>query len=129
MESQLRMSKVAPQTRPFLKQWTEAALQSISCRVTYSYEANGLTHLAEGLTREFSQTECQLRGSVLPPVGSKTSVTLSLRDQERPLSFDGTVIWTSGELFGVDISELDEQGHKRILQWLWDLGYVNMIVW
>ncbi|HKY72574.1 MAG TPA: PilZ domain-containing protein [Nitrospira sp.] len=129
MDSDLGMSQVAPQSRPFLKQWTEAALHSVSCGVTYSYEANGVTHLADGVTRAFSTTECEIRGSVMPPVGSKTTLTLSLRDHHRPISFDGTITWTEGESFGVDVSQLDEHDHKRILQWLWELGYVNMIVW
>ena len=114
--------------RPFLKQWTQAALQSVSCGVTYSYEANGAMHLAEGLTCGFSEMECTIRGSVLPPVGRKTTVTISLRDHERPISFNGTITSISGECFGVGLSELQEGDYKRILQWLWDLGYVNMIV-
>ena len=123
------LSKVGSHTMPFLKQWTQAALQSMSCRVSYSYEANGLIHLAEGTTRDFSQTECEIRGAVVPQVGSKTTVTVSLRDHERPLSFDGMVTWTSGERFGVGLSELDERDYRRIFQELWDVGYVNMIVW
>jgi hypothetical protein len=115
--------------RPFLKQWTQAALGSISCRVTYSHEINGATHLAEGVTRDFSPIECTLRGSVVPPVGSKTTLTLSLRDQYRPLSLDGTITWTAGEYFGVGLAELDDHDYKRILQWLWDVGYVDMMVW
>ena len=115
--------------RPFLKQWTQAALGSISCRVTYSHETSGATHLAEGVTRDFSPTECTLRGSVVPPVGSKTTLTLSLRDQYRPLSLDGTITWTAGEYFGVGLAELDDHDYKRILQWLWDVGYVDMMVW
>ena len=114
--------------RPFLKQWTQAALQSVSCRVTYSYETNGIVHHAEGVTRDLSKTEVGIRGSVVPPPGSKTTVTLSLRDHERPLSLDGRVTWSSGECFGVDTSELDDHDYKRILQWLWDAGYVNMMV-
>ena len=116
-------------SRPFLKQWAHAALHSISCRVTYSHEANGVTHLAEGVTRDISPTECTIRGSVVPPVGSKTTLTLSLRDQHRPLSINGTVTWTSGEYFGVSLEELTDHDYQRILQWLWDVGYVNMVVW
>ena len=115
--------------RPFLKQWAEAALQSISCRVTYSYEADGHTHLADGLTCGVSEMECTIRGSVLPPVGSHTTVTLFLRDHERPLSFHGTITSVSGDCFGVGLAELQERDHKRILKWLWELGYVNMIAW
>ena len=116
-------------TRPFLKQWMQAALHSVSCGVTYSYELNGLTHLADGLTCGFSDTECTIRGSVVPPAGSKTTVTISLRDHARPISFDGTITSVTGGCFGVGLSELKERDYKRILQWLWDLGYVNMIVW
>ena len=114
--------------RPFLKQWTQAALGSMSCRVTYSYEADGVTHLADGVTRDVSKTEVGIQGRVMPAVGSKTTVTLSVRDRQRPLSFEATVISTSGECFGVDTSELDEQDHQRILQWLWEAGFVNMMV-
>lgn len=114
-----------PHHRPFLKQWAQTALQSISCGVTYSYEVNGHTHLMCG----FSAMECTIRGRVLPPVGSQTTVTVSLRDHERPLSFNGTITSTSGECFGVGLAELQERDHKRILQWLWELGYVNMIAW
>ena len=115
-------------TRPYLKQWAQAALQSVSCGVTYSYESNGVTHLAEGLTCGFSEMECTIRGSVLPPVGRKTTVTISLRDHERPLSFEGTITSVSGDCFGVGLAALNERDYQRILQWLWDLGYVNMIV-
>lgn len=114
--------------RPFLKHWTQAALRSTSCRVTYSYDAKGVTHLAEGVTRDVSKTEVGIRGSVVPPVGSRTTLTLSIRDQQRPLSFEARVTWTSEECFGVDTSELHEHDHKRILQWLWEAGYVNMMV-
>ena len=117
-----------PQTHPFLKQWTHAALRSMSCRVTYSYDANGVTSLAEGLTRNFSASECVISGSVLPPLGSKSTITLSLRDHQRPFSFDGVVISREGGSFRVRIAELSEHDCKRVLRWLWDLGYVNMIV-
>jgi PilZ domain-containing protein len=129
MESCPGKPTAAPQTRPFLKQWTEAALHSVSCQVTYSYEANGVTHLADGVTRDCSSTECEIRGSVLPPVGSTTTLTLSLRDHHRPIAFDGTITWTGRDSFRVSLSALDEHDHKRILQWLWELGYVNMMVW
>ena len=118
-----------PQARPFLKQWAQAARQSISCPVTYSYEANGVTHLAEGVTRDVSPTECTIRGSVVPPMGSISRLTLSLRDQHRPLSIDGTVTWASGEHFGVGFEKLDEHDYQRILRWLGDVGYVNMVMW
>ena len=116
-------------SRPFLKQWAQAALHSISCRVTYSYEAQGLSHLAEGVTRDISPTECTIRGSVVPPMGGKSTLTLSLRDQHRPLSINGTVTWTSGDTFGVSLEELTDHDYQRILQWLWDVGYVNMVEW
>ena len=129
MESCHGIRAEEPQTRPFLKQWAQAALQSVSCGVTYSYASNGVTHLADGLTCGFSEMECTIRGSVLPPVGSKTTVTISLRDDERPLSFDGTITSVSDDCFGVGLAGLKERDYQRILQWLWDLGYVNMIVW
>ena len=65
-------------TRPFLKQWAQAALHSVSCGVTYSYESNGLTHVAAGLTCGFCARECTIRGRVVPSVGSQTTATISL---------------------------------------------------
>ena len=129
MESCIAIRAEKLHTRPFLKQWAQAALQSVSCGVTYSYKANGRTHLGDGLTCGFSELECTIRGRVLPPVGSPTTVTISLRDHERPLSFDGTITSVAGDCFGVSLAELQARDHQRILHWLWDLGYVNMIAW
>ena len=43
-------------------------------------ERNGFTHLAQGWMRDFSHTECAIRGRLLPPIGSATTVTMHLRD-------------------------------------------------
>lgn len=124
---------VPPKIRPpFLKQWTSAAGRPMFCQVTYTYQDIGLTHLAEGVLRDCSNTECGIRGRILPPVGSmgrRTTLTLYLRDQQRPVSFDGMITWTAGEFFGVHIPEMDEQDYKRVRRYMWDVHYVNMILW
>jgi hypothetical protein len=66
-----------PHHRPFLKQWAQTALQSISCGVTYSYEVNGHTHLADGLMCGFSAMDAQYEeGSCHPSEAKRRSQSL-----------------------------------------------------
>ena len=107
----------------------DAIRETLYCRVTYTYEANGLTHLAEGWMRDFSTTECGIRGRLLPPLGSATAVTLYLRDGDPPVSFHGSVSWIAVGCFGVVIREVHDTDFMRIQRYLLDLHYVTMTVW
>ena len=113
----------------YFKQWMDAIWETLYCRVTYTYELNGLTYLAQGWIRDFSHTECAIRGRLLPQLGSATTLTLHLRDGAPPLSFDGTVCWTAPESFGVSIRAVHDKDCTRIQRYLSDLHYVTMTVW
>ena len=106
----------------FLKQWTQRSRQ---LPVTYTYADNGCIHLLEGVTTDFSKSECGIRGSMVPPVGSHTALTLSLRGHNRPLLLDGTVAWTAGEYFGIHIRQLSDKDYQRIRRRLWELQHAH----
>jgi PilZ domain-containing protein len=129
MKSRPTKPAIPPQVKLSVEQWREAVRDSMSCRVTYMCEVDGVTHLAEGWMADMSKTGCGIRGSFLPRIGSDTTLTLHLLDRKPPLSFDGSVTWTAGEFFGVSIRELNERDYTRIRRCLWKLHYLNMTVW
>lgn len=57
----------------FLKQWTQRPRH---LPVTYTYAEHGCIHLLEGVTTDFSKSECGIHGSMVPPVGSHTAVSM-----------------------------------------------------
>jgi hypothetical protein len=129
MNAQLQHPTRLPHIRSTcFTQWMDAIRESIYCRVTYTYELDGLTHLAQGWMRDFSHTECAIRGRLLPQLGSATTVTLHLRDGDRAVSCEGSVSWTAPECFGVSI-ELNDKDCTRIQQYLLDLHYITTTVW
>lgn len=95
--------------------------EPLYCRVTFTYEADGLTYSAEGFTRDFSKSECGIRGSIIPPVGSKTCLILCLLDQQASLSFDATITWVAGDFFGVQFPEVNEKDYTRIRRYMWNV--------
>jgi hypothetical protein len=101
----------------------------MSCRVTYMCKVDGVTHLVEGRMVDMSKTGCGIRGSLLPPIGSDTTLTLHLLDRKPPLCFEGSVTWTAGDFFGVSIRELNEHDYTRIRRCLWKLHHLNMTIW
>jgi hypothetical protein len=130
MNAQLQHPTMLPQIRStYFKQWMDAIRETLYCGVTYTYESNGLTHLAQGRMRDFSHTDCGIRGSLLPQLGRETTVTLHLRDGDTLVSFYGSVSWTAPEGFGVSIREVREKDFTRIQRYLLDLYYVTMNVW
>jgi hypothetical protein len=130
MNAQLQPPARLPHIRStYFKQWMDAIRESIYCRVTYASELNGLTHLAQGWMRDFSHTDCAIRGRLLPQLGSATTLTLHLRDGDPPVSCDGRVSWTAPESFGVSIRELNDKDCTRIQRYLLDLHYVTTTVW
>jgi hypothetical protein len=87
MKAQLQHPTRLPQIRStYFTRWMDAIRDSIYCRVTYTYELNGLTHHAQGWMRDFSHTDCAIRGRLLPPIGSATTLTLHLQDGAPPVS-------------------------------------------
>ena len=130
MKAQLPHPTRLPQIgSPYFTQWMDAIRETLYCRVTYTYELDGLTHLAQGWIRDFSHTECAIRGSLLPPIGSATTLTLYLRDGDPPVSCDGSVRWIAPESFGVSIRPAHDNDCTRIQRYLSDLHYVTMTVW
>jgi len=129
MNAQLQHPTRLQISSTYFKQWMDAIWEIIYCRVTYTSELDGFTHLAQGWMRDFPHTECAIRGRLLPPIGSATTVTLHLRDGAPPLSFDGTVCWTAPESFGVSIRAVHDKDCTRIQRYLSDLHYVTMTVW
>jgi hypothetical protein len=96
MKAQLQHPTRLPQIRStYFTQWMDAIRETLYCRVTYTSELNGLTHLAQGWIRDFSHTDCAIRGRLLPPIGSATTLTVHLRDGDPPVSCDGNVSWTA----------------------------------
>jgi hypothetical protein len=129
MKSRPTKPAIPPQVKSSVEPWREAVRDSMSCRVTYRCEVDCVTHLAEGRLADMSKTGCGIRGSLVPPIGSDTTLTLHLRDRKPPLSFEGSVTWTAGEFFGVSLRELNEHDYTRIRRCLWKLHYLNMTVW
>jgi hypothetical protein len=130
MNAQLQHPTRLPQiSSPYFTQWMDAIRETLYCRVTYTYELNGLTYLAQGWIRDFSHTECAIRGRLLPQLGSATTLTLHLRDGAPPVSCDGNVSWTAPESFGVSIRPMHDTDCTRIQQYLLDLHYVTTTVW
>jgi hypothetical protein len=95
--------------------------EPIDCQVTYTYEADGFTYAGEGTTRDFSKIGCGIRGSIIPPVGSKTRLTLYLLDPKASLSFDATITWVAGDYFGVQFPEVNERDYTRIRRYMWNV--------
>ena len=130
MKAQLQHPTRLPQIRStYFTRWMDAIRDSIYCRVTYTYELNGLTHHAQGWMRDFSHTDCAIRGRLLPPIGSATTLTLHLRDGDPPVSCDGSVSWTAPECFGVSLRPVHDTDFTRIQRYLLDLHYVTTTVW
>ena len=107
----------------------EAIRETIYCRVTYTYELDGLAHLAQGWMRDFSHTECAIRGRLLAPIGSPTRLTLHLRDGGPPVSLMAAC---AGRLQSALVYRFDQWHDKdctRIQRYLLDLHYVTTVVW
>ena len=97
---------------------SDAARESVYCRLVYSYQGCGLTYHAEGIIRDFSKTGCGVRGTIVPPVGSKTRLTLDLMDDKLPVSLDAKITWVAGEFFGVQFPEVNTKDYARIQRYM-----------
>lgn len=92
------------------------------CQVTYTYERGGLTYSAEGFVRDFSKKGCGIRGgTIIPPVGSHTSLTVLLPGQTAPLYFEATVSWIAGDFFGVQFPEVCPKDYQVLRQYMWNV--------
>jgi hypothetical protein len=130
MNAQLQHPTRLPQIRStYFTQWMDAIRETLYCRVIYTSELDGLTHLAQGWIRDFSHTDCAIRGSLLPPIGRATTLTVHLRDGDPPVSCDGSVSWTAPECFGVSLRPVHDTDFTRIQRYLSDLHYVTTTVW
>ena len=89
------------------------------CRLSYSFQAGGVSYEAQGLTRDVSKTGCGILGNIIPSAGTPIRLTLDLLDREAPLSFEGTVTWTVGEFFEVRLFDVDVKDYTRIRRYLW----------
>ena len=120
MNARPAVSKTHPQkTFPPFKNRRVAARERMSCRVTYTYQAGGATYAVDGVGRDFCKIGCGIRGSIIPPVGSKTRLTIYLRGQKVPLPLDARVTWVAGDYFGVQFSQMNKRDYTRIRQYMW----------
>ena len=101
---------------PALEPW-EQAERAFIYRVTYTYETRGATYSTEGLSRDFSRSGCGIRGTIIPPVGSKIGVTLHF-GQNLDVSTTATITWVAGEFFGVGFHEMNKKDYVRIRQYI-----------
>jgi hypothetical protein len=52
--------------------------ERMPCRVTYTYQAGSSTYAVNGVTRDLCKIGCGIRGTIIPPVGSKTRLKVYL---------------------------------------------------
>ena len=89
-------------TGPQFKNRRVAEREPAHCRVTYTYQAGGSTYTVDGVTRDLCRIGCGIRGTILPPVGSKTSLRVYLPGQKHPISLDARITWVAGDVLGSD---------------------------
>lgn len=119
MKGELANVRVYAHTTPSLldrRMGTERRLRY--CQVSYTYEAEGVTHTEEGFARDFSNRVCLIRGRASPHVGSKTALTLYFLDRKPPLCFDATVICVAGDYFGVEFPSLGDDDYDRMQRFM-----------
>src|SRR5215204_7040394 len=87
----------------------KAEREPMHWRVTYTYQGGGSTYIVEGVTRDFGKMGCGIRGTIMPPVGSKTRLKVYLPSNKLPLSMDAKITWVAGDFFGVRIPNIDKK--------------------
>ncbi|HKO31531.1 MAG TPA: PilZ domain-containing protein [Nitrospiraceae bacterium] len=109
----------SPRTVPPFKNRRVTNRESIHCRVTYTYEAGDSTYAVDGVTQDVCKIGCGIRGTIIPPVGSKTRLKLYLGAHTRPISLSATISWMAGDYFGVRFNEMNKQDYTRVRRYMW----------
>lgn len=119
MNTRLAGRKTPPQlaARPLERRDEGAEREPMSFRVSYSYEAGGSRYFTEGVTRDFSKSGCAIRGTVIPPMGTKILVALHFGQNLRVTTI-ATITWVSGEFFGVRFHQVKKNDYIRIRQYM-----------
>src|SRR5215217_7362949 len=105
-------------TLPLFRNRRKAERESMHWRVTYTYEAGGSNYIVDGATRDFGKTGCGIRGTIMPPVGSKTCLKVYAPNRNYPISLYATVAWVAGDNFGVRFPKMDRKDYMRVRQYM-----------
>jgi hypothetical protein len=108
-------------TLPPFKSRRGADREPMHCRVAYTYQAGGSTYSVDGLTRDLCRIGCGIRGTIIPPVGSKTRLKVYLPGHKLPISLDAKITWVAGQYFGVQFPQMDRKDYARVRQYMWTL--------
>jgi hypothetical protein len=103
--------------RPF-KSRRAAQREPLHCRVTYTYQVDGSTYAVDGVTRDLCRMGCAIRGTIIPPVGSKTRLKVYLPGQKLPISLDAKITRVAGQYFGVQFPEMERKDYMRVREYL-----------
>src|SRR5690348_5488339 len=87
--------------------------------ITYSDEEANQSTLRTGLSRDLSETGCQIICPT-PPTGQRITLILDLKDGRPPLNLAATSVrWSAGHQFGVMFPEItagERQRLRKIIQ-------------
>ncbi len=122
MNARLAVQKTPSQraVSPF-KNRRVAEREPAHCRVAYTYQAGGSTYTVDGVTRDLCRIGCGIRGTIMPPIGSKTSLRVYLPGQKLPILLDARITWVAGDYFGVRFPEMNKKDYSRVRQYMWSL--------
>ena len=82
--------------------------------ITYIDEGAEPTSLLTGLSRDLSETGCQII-CPLPPEGRRITLILDLKDGRPPLNLaDTNVRWSAAHQFGVMFPEMTAEDRQRL---------------
>ena len=103
-------------TLPPFKNRRKAERDPTNWRVTYTYQAGGSTYIVDGVTRDLCKIGCGIRGTVMPPPGSKTRLKVYLPNRNYPISLDARITWVEGNYFGVRFPGMDKKNYMQVRQ-------------
>ena len=122
MNARAAASKTHSQrTVPQYKNRRVTEREPLHCRVTYSYQSGGSKYFTDGMTRDLSRTGGGIRGTIIPSVGSQTSLRVFLPGHRIPISLDARISWVAGDYFGVRFPEMNKQDYTRVRQFMWSV--------
>jgi hypothetical protein len=100
--------------------------ERMHCRVTYTYQAGSSTYAVDGMSRDLCKIGCGIRGTIIPPVGSKTRLKVYLGGHKLPIALDARISWVAGNYFGVRFPEMNKQDYTRVRRYLWTVLNTTM---
>jgi hypothetical protein len=110
----------------FVKNGRGTEREILHCRVTYSYQSRGSKYFTDGVTRDLCRTGCGIRGSIIPSVGSQTSLRVYLPGHKLPIALDAKIAWVAGDYFGVRFAEMNSKDYTRVRRYLWTVLNTTM---